>query len=218
MSAALRSATPVTLVGGGPFAPCDLDEALALAPTLAAADSGADQALALGQMPQAVFGDFDSISQTARSTIPARHQHRVAEQDSTDIEKALSRIKAPLVIGVGFSGGRQDHFLAALNALARRVGPPCILLADQDVITRAPAQISLDLPADTRLSLMPMGPATGRSTGLHWPIDGLNLAPDARIGTSNRTTGPVTLAIQGPMLLILPRPQLAQLAQALLGA
>ncbi|TWI35003.1 thiamine diphosphokinase [Paracoccus sulfuroxidans] len=218
MSAALRSATPVTLVGGGPFAPRDLEDALALAPTLAAADAGADQALALGRMPQAVFGDFDSISRTARTAIPAERLHRIAEQDSTDIEKALTRIDAPLVLGVGFSGGRQDHVLAALNALARRIGPPCILLSDQDVITLAPAQLSLDLPPDTRLSLMPMGPATGRSTGLEWPIDGLDFAPDGRIGTSNRSTGPVELSIEGPMLLILPRPQLALLAQSLLRA
>ncbi|MBY0135393.1 thiamine diphosphokinase [Paracoccus yeei] len=211
----LRSRQPVTLIGGGPLGPDDLAQALALAPTVAAADGGADQALARGLTPAAVWGDFDSLSEAARAAIPAENLHRIAEQDSTDFEKCLSRIDAPLVIGLGFSGARQDHFLAALSTLARRLGPPCILLAGDDAIALAPSEIALDLPPGTRVSLFPMGPARGRSQGLEWPIDGLDLAPDGRVGTSNRATGPLRLAIEGPMLLILPRAHLADLAQAL---
>lgn len=211
----LQSRQPVTLIGGGPLGPDDLAQALALAPTVAAADGGADQALARGLTPAAVWGDFDSLSEAARAAIPAENLHRIAEQDSTDFEKCLSRIDAPLVIGLGFSGARQDHFLAALSTLARRLGPPCILLAGDDAIALAPSEIALDLPPGTRVSLFPMGPARGRSQGLEWPIDGLDLAPDGRVGTSNRATGPLRLAIEGPMLLILPRAHLADLAQAL---
>lgn len=211
----LQSRQPVTLIGGGPLGPDDLAQALALAPTVAAADGGADQALARGLTPAAVWGDFDSLSEAARAAIPAENLHRIAEQDSTDFEKCLSRIDAPLVIGLGFSGARQDHFLAALSTLARHLGPPCILLAGDDAIALAPPEIALDLPPGTRVSLFPMGPARGRSQGLEWPIDGLDLAPDGRVGTSNRATGPLRLAIEGPMLLILPRAHLADLAQAL---
>ncbi|WP_343039722.1 thiamine diphosphokinase [Paracoccus limosus] len=211
----LTSRQPVTLIGGGPVSRADLDAALPLAPTLAAADGGADAALGFGLMPQAVWGDFDSISDRARQAIPTENLHHIAEQDSTDFEKCLTRIRAPLVLAIGFSGARQDHFLAALTTLARRLGPPTILLAGDDAITLCPPRIALDLPAGTRLSLYPMGAASGRSTGLEWPIEGLHFAPDLRTGTSNRTTGPVDLTITGPMLLILPRDQLALLAQRL---
>lgn len=211
----LDSPQAVTLIGGAPVSRADLQVALALAPVIAAADSGADTALGFGLVPQAVWGDFDSISDQARQAIPAANLHPIAEQDSTDFEKCLSRIRAPLVIGLGFCGARQDHFLAALSTLARRIGPPVILLAADDIITLAPPRIALDLAPDTRLSLFPMGPATGRSTGLIWPIDGLEFAPGGRIGTSNRATGPVTLQIDGPMLLILPRAELPLLARAL---
>lgn len=211
------SDSPVTLIGGAPLVPADLQAALALAPTVVAADRGADHALAQGVMPQAVWGDFDSISAQARATIPARNLHRIAEQDSTDFEKCLSRLETPLVLAVGFSGARQDHFLATLSSLARRIGPPCILIAGDDVITLCPERIALDLPQATRLSLFPMGPARGRSCGLRWPIDGLEMAPGGRIGTSNQTTGPVALSIEGPMLLILPRAELPRLARALAG-
>lgn len=211
----LESRQPVTLIGGGLLSTADLPQALPLAPVVVAADGGADAALAHGLMPAAVWGDFDSLSQAARQAIPAQNLHHIAEQDSTDFEKCLSRIRAPLVLALGFSGARQDHFLAALTTLARRVGPPTILLAGDDAITLCPPRIALDLLPGTRLSLYPMGEATGRSTGLAWPIDGLTFAPDLRTGTSNRSTGLVTLTMQGPMLLILPRTQLGVLADSL---
>ena len=211
----LVSRQPVTLIGGGPLDSDDLSQALALAPVVAAADGGADTALANGLVPQAVWGDFDSISARARAEIPSGNLYPVTEQDSTDFEKCLSRIDAPLVIAVGFAGARHDHFLAALSTLSRRIGPPCILIAAEDVITLCPPEIALDLRPGTRLSLFPMGPASGYAQGLKWPINGLNFAPDARIGTSNAATGPVLLQTEGPMLLILPRANLVTLARAL---
>ena len=50
-----------------------------------------------------------------------------------------------------------------------------------------------------------MGPVKGTSTGLRWPIDGLDFAPDGMIGTSNEVTGPLHLTCDAPrMLVILP--------------
>ncbi|KGJ03728.1 thiamine pyrophosphokinase [Paracoccus halophilus] len=211
----LASARPVTLIGGAPLSRDDLDLALAIAPVVAAADGGADTALDHGLTPRAVWGDLDSISDRARAEIPPSILHHVSEQEATDFEKCLSRIDAPLILAIGFSGARQDHFLACLNTLARRIGPPCILIAGDDVIALTPPEIALDLPSGTRLSLFPMGPAQGRSTGLKWPIEGLEFAPQGRSGTSNETTGPVRLEMRGPMLLILPRAHLGALARAL---
>lgn len=212
----LASRRPVTLIGGAPFDPADLAQALALAPVVTAADGGADNALAHGLVPAAVWGDLDSISEHARATIPAENLHEISEQDSTDFEKCLSRIDAPLVLAIGFAGARQDHFLATLNTLARRVGPPCILIAGQDVITLCPPRITLDLQPGTRLSLFPMGPASAQAQGLRWPVEGPDFTPGGRIGTSNAATGPVSLQMQGPMLLILPRAQLELLARSIM--
>ncbi|MTH76417.1 thiamine diphosphokinase [Paracoccus aestuariivivens] len=208
---AFESRLPVTLIGGGTVSQDDLDVARGFAPVIAAADGGADHALASGLLPEAVFGDFDSLSDHALATIPRDRLHHIPEQDSTDFEKCLSRIDAPFVLAVGFGGTRYDHFLAALNVLVRRVGPPCILIAGDDVIVPAPPSIALDLAAGTRLSLFPMGPARGRSRGLKWPIDGLDFAPDGRIGTSNEVLGRVELELDGQILLILPRSCLGDL-------
>lgn len=201
---ALSSDEGVTLVGGGPVARGDLAAALSRAPRLAAADSGADRALALGLQPDVVIGDLDSLSPSGRATLGPRVLH-VAEQDSTDFEKCLTRIQAPLVLAVGFTGGRLDHALAVMNALARLPGRRCVLLGDADAVVLCPPEIALDLLPGTRVSLFPMAEVTGRSIGLAWPVDGLTFSPGGTIGTSNRATGPVRLVMDGPgMLLMVP--------------
>ena len=213
----VRSTSGVTLIGGGAVSAAHLDQALALAPLLVAADSGGDAALALGHRPERVIGDLDSLSPEGRAAIGEDRVLHIAEQDSTDFTKCLTRIAAPFVIAVGFDGRRVDHTLAALTVLIRRPGPPCLMLTAEDAIIAAPARVTLDLEPGTRVSLFPMGVVRGRSTGLRWPIDGLTLSPAGQVGTSNEATGPVTIDSEGPLLLILPATCLKGLLSALLN-
>lgn len=197
----------VTLIGGGDVAPADLTLALTLAPLLVAADGGADFALVQGHMPQAVIGDFDSLSRRARVALPPAHLHQVAEQESTDFDKCLRNITAPFVLGLGFLGGRLDHELAAFSTLAHHPARVCILLGARDICFLAPAAITLGLEPGTRLSLYPLGDVQGESEGLRWPIAGIPFAPAGPIGTSNEVVHPeVRLRFDAPrMLIILPR-------------
>jgi len=149
------------------------------------------------------MGDMDSVPDSLLNSLPCDRLHHVAEQDSTDFEKCLQRIEAPGILGLGFLGARVDHTLAALACLVRR-RTRCLLVGPHDVAFVAPDELTLDLPVGTRLSLFPFGATTGRSTGLRWPIDGLELAPWGRIGTSNEVTGPVTLTAPG-LCVLLPR-------------
>ncbi|WP_245999138.1 thiamine diphosphokinase [Paracoccus methylarcula] len=205
----------MTVVGGGAIRPVELMTALSLAPTMVAADGGADRALSLGQAPDWVIGDLDSISSAAREIIPAERIVHVAEQDSTDFSKCLTRIASPFVLAVGFSGLRLDHTLAVLTALVNIRRPPAIMLNSEDIVLVAPPRLTLPLMPGTRVSLYPMGPARGVSTGLEWPIEGIDFAPGMRVGTSNRATGLVTLRLEGQMLLILPRETLMTVLTAL---
>ncbi|WBU61493.1 thiamine diphosphokinase [Paracoccus albus] len=206
MSADLFHATGgVTLIGGGAVTAQDLAQSLEMAAALVAADGGADAALALGQLPDLAIGDFDSISADARISLGAERLLHVAEQDSTDFAKALSRIKADFVIAIGFAGRRLDHTLAALNVMTRHRAPPCVMLAAEDVAFLSPPHLSLPLEEGTRVSLFPMGQASGTSQGLRWPINHIDFASDGRIGTSNEATGAVQLQIKGDMLVMLPR-------------
>lgn len=207
----------ITLVGGGALTPEDLAQALTIAPVLVAADGGADQALELGHVPQAVIGDLDSISDQARADLRPGTVHHIAEQDSTDFDKALRSVNAPLVLAVGFLGARLDHSLAALNVLARFPARRCILIGAQDVVFLCPQELTLSLPVGTRFSLFPMAPVEGRSTGLRWPLDGLAFAPGAMIGTSNEVgADPLTLSLSAPhMIAMVPRAHLEPVIKAL---
>lgn len=210
-------AEPVTLLGGGALGPGDLGDALALAPTLVAADSGADAALAAGLAPAAVIGDLDSISGEGMAMLNAAILHKVSEQDSTDFDKALRHLAVPLTLAVGFTGARLDHELAVFHTLAARPEHRCIVIGTHDILFNAPPRMALDLAPGTRVSLFPMAEVTGRSQGLRWPIDGLVFHPARRVGTSNETTGPVQLEADAPgLLVILPRAALGLAAEALL--
>jgi thiamine pyrophosphokinase len=207
----------VTLAGGGPFGRRDLNLCLARAPVAVAADGGADRLLRLGVMPQAVIGDFDSISDAARLEIPQQNQFHVPEQSTTDFDKALNGISAPFVLALGFAGARLDHGLAAFNTLVSRRDRRCILIGPKDIAFAAPAHLTLDLVPGEPLSLFPMARVSGHSTGLEWPIDGLDFAPDGLIGTSNRVVARrVELRFDTPgMLVILPRRRLDAAIRAL---
>lgn len=207
---------PVTLIGGGWLGPDDLAQALAHAPHLVAADGGAAAALAAGHMPRAAIGDFDSLQPHVRAAIPAGRLFAIREQDSTDFDKALRSIAAPLVLGVGFLGGRADHQLAAFNTLVRRADRRCILIGAHEIVFHAPPLLDLPVRPGDVVSLFPMAAVSGRSRGLEWPIDGIDLAPDGRIGTSNRALGPVRLETDRPGLLVIaPRSALDAVVPAL---
>lgn len=214
----IRCDTLVTLLGGGDVDAHDLADSLARAPALVAADSGADRAMALGYRPDSVIGDLDSVSAATRAALPQDRLIHVAEQESTDFEKALTRIDAPGVLALGLTGRRTDHELAAWHVLMRHPEPPCIVLGAEDIVFLAPLHMALDLPVGTRVSLFPMAPVAGRSTGLRWPIDGVGFAPGKAIGTSNRSTAPrVSLTFETrAMLVILPKTQLSAALSALI--
>ena len=217
----IDSAEGMTLLGGGEIGTGDLKEALSLAPALVAADSGAAAALALGQMPRAVIGDMDSLSAADQGRLAPGVLHPVPEQDSTDFEKVLDRVRAPFAIGLGFLGHRVDHQLANFSALVQRPAARCLLVGPRDVVFAAPPACALDLVPDTRLSLYPLAPVTGGSEGLRWPIAGLAFAPDGRVGTSNRVAhgGAVRLRFDAPgMLVILPRSALRPALAAIRAA
>lgn len=215
----VQSSEGVTLVGGGPVSRAEFRLATARAPRILAADGGADRALAAGYPPEAVVGDFDSISDMARTTLGAARLFPIPEQLTTDFDKALRSVDAPFTLALGFAGARIDHGLAVFNTLVRHADRRCIVIGPRDVVFHAPAHLNLRLIPGDRLSLFPMAPVTGRSTGLEWPIDGLAFAPDGMIGTSNRVTArDVTLRMDGPgMLVILPRARLDAVLRSLLG-
>ena len=210
----------VNLLGAGDASIADLETLRSISGTMVAADGGARHALDMGWMPQAVIGDLDSLHPEIRSQLPSDLIHHVAEQDSTDFEKCLRRIAAPLVLGTGFLGSRIDHALACFHALMVHAHRRVILIDDRQLVFLCPADVTIDVPEGALISLFPLVPVQAQSHGLKWPLRGLNLAPGQIIGTSNRAaSSQVQLTCDRPgLLVILPRPELPAAQAALLSA
>lgn len=207
----------VTLLGASKVKRRVLTEALTFAPRLIAADGGVKNAVKIGQLPEFVIGDLDSADPDILARIPPDRQIRIAEQETTDFEKCLLTIDAPLILGVGFLGRRLDHQLAAFNALLRYKEKPVVLIGTHDLCFHLPPDLTFRIGRGTRVSLFPLVPVTGRSEGLRWPVAGISFAPDGRIGTSNiAEEDDMRLCMDGPgMLAIMPRAVLPQVVQAL---
>ena len=213
------SENPVLLVGGGDVDRGLIETLLETVGAVVAADSGADILHDMSIVPDALIGDLDSVSPEVLKALPQDRVHHIAEQDSTDFDKCLRNIDAPLIICVGFLGARVDHQLAVMTVMVRRADQRVMLVGQDDIVAVCPPNLALDLPAGMRLSLFPLGQVSGRSKGLRWPIDGISFAPDGRVGTSNEVTGPVALTMDAPkMLVMVPPVCLPVVRSALLAA
>ena len=177
--------SPLILVGGGDI---DLPQLQGFAESypIVAVDGGISSVLAAGLSPSLLLGDFDSIQPAdIPDDVPMVH---ITDQYSTDFEKALAVVSAPLLLGFGFLGKRLDHSLAALHALAGQYAKtPIVLIDPHDAVICCRGAIELDLPASARCSIWPITTQQfSKSTGLRWPLDGLNLAVGQELGTSNQ--------------------------------
>lgn len=210
---------PIVLVGGSDLGPQDLNIPQRETATFVAVDSGADHLLRLDIAPAAVIGDFDSLSAQARAKF---HNvlHHIPEQNTVDFEKALTRVDAPLIYAVGFAGGRLDHTLAVLHVMGRHADRPVILLSSDDASIIVPQRaLTLHLALGTRLSLMPLTPATVQASGLKWSVNNQPMTPTGFTSPSNETScETVTLFATGCVILTVPRGSVAALAQAVAHA
>ncbi|MEX0503955.1 thiamine diphosphokinase [Alphaproteobacteria bacterium LSUCC0719] len=212
-------ATPVILVGAAPVPIDDLFTALPSHWPLIAADGGVQTILASGRRPDLVIGDMDS-QQDLLPDIPQLHLHG---QDDTDFEKCLKRIHAPLIVGFGFLEGRLDHTLAAIHALAAVPHDrPIMLVGAHDMLVRLRGDLAFPASAGERVSVWPLGPQRfTRSSGLRWPLDGLEMAPGQLVGTSNIATGGLVEIIAGSgagYAVIRPVTAAASLLSAIISA
>lgn len=181
------------------------------------ADAGVTLALQLGLDVDVVVGDLDSV--------PADDLRRVVEagaavrrhpptKDHTDLELALrvAAEGADRVVVLGGAGGRLDHALANVAALASpdladvevraRLGPD-----DVHVVRDS---LELDLPVGATVTLLPSGgPVRGvTTTGLRYPLQDGELPAWSARGVSNLVDEPpVRVDVRdGCLLVVVPAP------------
>ena len=206
------SSGPLAIVGGGAVDPALLVELAERGVTLVGADGGGDAIGAAGLVPAAIIGDLDSLSDRAGWEARTRVIH-IAEQITTDFQKALYSTSAPVTLALGMTGKRLDHTLAALSAVLQYAPTRKLLLVDEvDVALAVVGPISFDAKAGERVSIHPLLPIRfTRSSGLFYPMDGHLLEPGGLIGTSNEGTGGIVEVVpedHTPWLLILGKERL----------
>ena len=203
---------PVIILGAAGFLAKDLEECLSTTSTLIAADGGANYLEKKKYKLDFIIGDFDSLKNKAFWESNGTNLIRISEQETTDFEKCLYSIDAPTYFCIGFIGRRADHFLASCSILIKYYFKNVILVGSHDIIFHVSQAFEMVLPLGTRLSLFPMNQIIGLdSSGLKWPISGLEFHPSKRDGTSNQTSSErVKINLSGDgMLIILPRSCLA---------
>ncbi len=177
-------------------------------PFIICADGGANKARLLGIRPHAIIGDLDSISSRTRKYFSRVETIHTANQESTDLEKALDfllKLLIPSATVVGATGGRPDHSLANLSILKKyhkRIrlffsDPYCdIRIIDNKIVFKA--------IVGSVISLMPLDRCEGIQTiGLKYSLNNESLELGEREGTSNVvTSSPVQITVKKGCLLL----------------
>ena len=197
----------VTIMGGAGFSELDLKICSVHAPTLVAADGGANYVNEEQYHIDYIIGDLDSVENKTLWESQGTTIIKISEQETTDFEKCLYSVNAHFYFCLGFIGGRADHFLAVCSSVIKYHFKKIILVGNHDVIFHVPRLFEIDLPIETRLSLFPMRKITAiNESGLRWPLSGLEFNPVDRVGTSNITEErkiKMSFSDEG-MLMILP--------------
>jgi thiamine pyrophosphokinase len=206
------------LLGNAEVQPQFFEELYVPGEPLIAADGGANFLRERSLIPNAIIGDMDSLEDRAFFEDKC-DVIEIEEQDSTDLEKCLMRVEAPLFLALGFLGKRFDHTLEVLHVLRKFADKKILFFSKEDVIFLLPRNWKLQLPLATRVSFYPLGACKVlASGGFKYPLDGLCFEQGLQIGTSNVTLSEDIFlqCDRQEMIGILPIEHWEKLAQSIL--
>lgn len=200
----------VILANGVPPEPGTIAMALQGASLFVCADGGANAARALGLVPDAIIGDFDSADAETLAHFAAVPQIRDADHHRTDTEKAidyiLSRGPQEEITLLGASAGRLDHVLGHVSLLRRYYGrAPLVMEDDHARSWLARGVVELDVPIGTTVSFFAVGASAEGVTTEHfrYPLTDRTMTLGEQDSVSNITTGrPARIRIGRGELLI----------------
>lgn len=189
----------VLIIGAG--APADvivLKKILSWADTIICADGGADAAKKAGILPQAVIGDFDSIS---KENLDFYNRNKdvtlvnIREQETTDMEKAivytLSTVRIADIILIGAGGSRTDHFLHTIGLMFKYRNKARIrIIEGENLITLKTKSFRDKCEVGETVSLIPYGGQVNNigTIGLKFPVQGENFVPGIKESISNQAS------------------------------
>lgn len=199
----------ILLIGNGRPLPANWLRPLAQkAALVVCADGGADRALAAGVYPNVIIGDLDSVSSKARKRCANAQWIAVADQNNTDLEKALNWIlhqNHSSCMLVGFDGERMDFSVGNLLVCAAYAKKIALSFAGPgwQLFPLFKTRRFACLPKK-RVSLIPLTSCQGITlTGLKYPLKNARVALGTTRTLSNETTGKTfSVAIKKGLLLV----------------
>ena len=174
------------------------------AEVLVAADGGANRLVEMGIVPDYAVGDFDSISEGAKSV--ARELVPVEDQEYSDCDKLLQFVQGKgwnAVTLIGAEGSRIDHMLGILRSAARAGIEVAIAYRRQfGRILRGPYQRTFELSG--LFSLLPIDTCRGVTLrGVRWPLEGVEFGRGSMGSLSNEGLGTIEVTIdEGTAILL----------------
>ena len=176
------------------------------------ADGGANTAARLGLKPDLIIGDLDSIAPVTLRKFRNVQTRRIADQNSTDLEKALSWVTRKGhkdIVVAGATGRRLDHSLGNLSALVKFSRKARIRFVDDaSEVCFVGSEFRFEASPGTVVSLIPLSLCEGIVThGLKWELKNESLRLGFRESTSNMVkSSPVSIRVRrGDLLLYVAR-------------
>ncbi len=186
-----------------------LGQLLEWSPLVIVLDSAIDRVIARGIKIDVHLGDFDNGLSPLESQFPIEIVH-TPDQNKTDLDKAFDYLierKIPAVNVVWATGRRTDHTITNLTNIVRyRDQLKIVILDDYSKVFLLPKKYQKWYPANTPLSLIPVGTVTGISSeNLFYPLNDDTLTLGYRTGSSNHvsTDGMVTITYENGDLLLM---------------
>jgi thiamine pyrophosphokinase len=157
------------------------------------ADGGANTALKLGVVPDAIIGDLDSVHTETLVKFRKVPTYQDSNDETTDLEKAIAwAIKAKydhVTVG-GASGKRLDQAIGNLGVLAKFYPDAVVRIVDDfGELTYVGRALTFEAKKGEIVSLIPLSRCEGIVTsGLRYALNGESLELGVREGTSNVVT------------------------------
>ncbi|MES2543969.1 MAG: thiamine diphosphokinase [Bacteroidota bacterium] len=184
---------PALIIANG--AACNnelMGQLLEWSPLVIVLDSAIERVLDLGIKVDVLLGDFD------RGFNPEYYNEKqfpleivyAPDQNKTDLEKAFDYLierKIPAVNVIWATGKRADHTITNMTNIVRyREKLKIVILDDYSKIFLLPKKYEKWYPANTLISLIPIGQVSGISTqNLFYPLNNEILTIGYRTGSSN---------------------------------
>lgn len=184
---------PALIIANG--ASCNtelLGQLLEWSPLVIVLDSAIERVLDLGIKVDVLLGDFDrdfNPNYYKEKQFPIEVVH-TPDQNKTDLEKAFDYLierKITAVNVVWATGRRADHTITNLTNITQyRDLLKIVVLDDHSKVFLLPKKFEKWYPANTTLSLIPIGNVTGiHSKNLYYPLENDTLTIGYRTGSSN---------------------------------